>query len=133
MHGAEASFTDRGAELEVLADGPPVELHGDAPALEQLFLNLLFNASEALRPDGRARVELERGADVAVVKVIDSGVGIQPDALALLGTPFYSTKQGGTGLGLPIARRIAAAHGGDLQVESTPGQGTTVTVRLPVA
>ncbi len=67
------------------------------------------------------------------VVVTDTGGGISPDDLEHVLDPFFSTKADGTGLGLPIARQIAAAHGGSLTIESVPGAGTRVEVRLPLA
>jgi len=66
------------------------------------------------------------------VVVTDSGSGISPADLEHVFDPFFSTKADGTGLGLPIARQIAAAHGGSLTIESAPGDGTRVEVRLPL-
>jgi signal transduction histidine kinase len=65
------------------------------------------------------------------VTIRDSGTGIEADELTRIFDPFYSTRPDGTGLGLPIALRIAQAHGGDLSFESELGVGTTVTIRLP--
>ena len=65
--------------------------------------------------------------------VSDTGPGIAPDDLARVLDPFFSTKVDGTGLGLPIARQIATAHGGSLRIDSRPGEGTRVEVRLPLA
>ena len=106
---------------------------GDAIALQQLFLNLLLNSAQAMEPGGRASLVVDiDGADVRVV-VTDSGAGIPASDLEHVLDPFFSTKTDGTGLGLPIARQIAAAHGGSLRIESVPGDGTRVEVRLPLA
>lgn len=129
--------------------GEGTRVVGDAAALEQLFLNLLLNAAEALEGEGPRRVEVEVlpvGTRVGVgenkgtptgglveVRIRDTGRGIPPEALDRVFEPLYSTKSGGTGLGLVIANRIARAHGGTVALESRPGQGTTVTVRLPGA
>jgi two-component system NtrC family sensor kinase len=109
-----------------------ITLDGDAVALEQLFLNLLLNAAQALPPGGVARVTLATEGQRVIVRIIDNGPGIAALALVDDGALLRTTKPGGTGLGLPIARRIAAAHGGELRIESTPGNGTTVVVRLPM-
>jgi signal transduction histidine kinase len=84
-------------------------------------------------PGGRASLVVDiDGADVRVV-VTDSGAGIPAADLERALDPFFSTKADGTGLGLPIARQIAAAHGGSLKIESMAGNGTRVEVRLPLA
>jgi len=102
-------------------------------ALEQLFLNLLLNAAQALERGGSASLTLDVDGSDARIVVTDSGSGIPPEELIHVLDPFFTTKADGTGLGLPIARQIATAHGGSLRVESAPGQGTRVEVRLPLA
>ena len=83
------------------------------------------------RPTRRPRAELsERRA--LVVTVVDDGGGIASEHLARVAQPFFTTRQNGTGLGLPIARQIAVAHGGSLDVTSQVDRGTTVTVTLPL-
>jgi signal transduction histidine kinase len=129
---ARPEFAARGGTLEPLdAALPDVRLHGDAAALEQLFLNLLLNAAQALAPGGRARIEVEQAAESVEVRIRDGGAGIDPARLPGLFEPLSTTRPEGTGLGLMIARRIAHAHGGDLELESAPDAGTTVRVRLP--
>jgi signal transduction histidine kinase len=129
------SLRDEGIALETdLADRVPT-LYGDARALNQVFLNLLKNATEAL--DGRGgtvAVSLRTEAGSIVVRVSDDGPGIAPEAQEHLFEPFYTTKSAGrgTGLGLSISQRIASDHGGSITVESSEGTGTTFTVRLPV-
>ena len=133
MRGATPSFTERSATLEPLTADATPEIVGDASALEHLFLNLLINAGQSLAAGGRAQVEVSSANGQAIVRIVDSGVGIPGDQLALLGQPFRTTKPYGTGLGVPIARRIALAHGGELRVDSVPQAGTTATVQLPLA
>jgi signal transduction histidine kinase len=133
LHSAEPEFKARNARLEPAQFGEePISVKGEAAALEQLFLNLLLNAAQALDPGERAGVELNADAGEALISVWDTGSGIAPDDLEKVFKPFYSTRPEGTGLGLAIAQRIAVAHGGDLSIESTPGSGTTVRVRLPL-
>jgi len=132
MASAEPSFVASEAALEPLAlESEPVEVDGDAGALEQLFLNLLLNAAQALDAGGQARVAVCSADDRVVVRISDNGRGVESGDLAEVGTVLQSTKPGGTGLGLPIARRIAAGHGGELRIESVVGEGTTVVVTLP--
>ncbi|MGA2382820.1 MAG: ATP-binding protein [Gemmatimonadales bacterium] len=132
MASAEPSFAESEASLEPLAlECEPVEVDGDAAALEQLFLNLLLNAAQALTAGGHAHVAVDCGDDRVVVRISDNGRGVEWSELAEVGTVLRSSKPEGTGLGLPIARRIAAAHGGELRIESVAGKGTTVIVVLP--
>jgi signal transduction histidine kinase len=131
---AESTFAERGATLSPLTSaGATPWVLGDAVALEQLFLNLLLNSAQAMAPGGRASLTVDiDGADVRVV-VADTGTGIVAQDLERVVEPFFSTKADGTGLGLPIARQIAAAHGGSLTIESVAGNGTRIEVRLPLA
>jgi signal transduction histidine kinase len=110
----------------------PVWINGDDQALEQLFLNLLLNAVQETESGGRVSAAVVVGDD-AVVSIADTGRGIPQDALDRVFEPFYSTKPEGAGLGLAIAWRTAAAHGGRLTIESAVGRGTTVDVALPLA
>ncbi|MCB2187033.1 MAG: PAS domain S-box protein [Deltaproteobacteria bacterium] len=114
------------------ADLPPVM--ADRDRLGQVLLNLLANAVQAGGDDPRVELVLGRGAEGGVeIQVRDHGQGITPEHLAEVFTPFFTTKPRGTGLGLPLARRIVEEHGGALALESTPGQGTRATVNLPPA
>jgi signal transduction histidine kinase len=132
-HAAAPEFEEAGAELTIApADLWKLPVRGDSAALEQLFLNLLLNAAQALEPGGRAVMEVERTGSEAVVSLRDTGTGIPAEELSRVFEPFYSTRSDGTGLGLAIAGRIAAAHGGAIEMESSPGQGTVVRVRIPL-
>jgi two-component system, sporulation sensor kinase E len=106
-------------------------VRGNAGALEQLFLNLLLNAAEAVPPGGRACVALEHCSGGVCVSVTDDGPGIAPELIDRIREPFYTTKERGTGLGLSIAQRISDAHGGELRLESIAGSGTSALVILP--
>jgi signal transduction histidine kinase len=129
---AEPTFQDREAKLEAAAvEADPIPIHGDAAALERLFLKLLLNAAQALGPGGKATVAVEIEDDGVRISIQDDGKGIEPEDLERIFDPFFSTRPDGTGLGLPISQRIAQAHGGDLSVESELDVGTTVTVLLP--
>jgi signal transduction histidine kinase len=112
----------------------------DPHQMEQVFLNLFVNALHAM-PDGGTLVvstalrkdDQEKGAGArAVTEIKDDGVGIPQDHLKSVFDPFFSTKEGGTGLGLPISLGIVEGHGGKLQILSQEGEGTTVIVELPL-
>ena len=128
------AFEQAGTALEVpeTADAPLL-VRGDPSALEQLFLNLLLNAAQAMPTGGRVTISaVSDGPDVEV-SVSDTGHGIPAALLGRVFDPFVSTKPEGSGLGLAIARQIAIAHGGTLQLESEPGLGATARLRLPRA
>ncbi len=114
------------------ADLPRVRL--DRELFKQALLNLLLNAQQAM-PDGgeltiQARKEPAHPCGRVVLDLIDTGNGMAPDVLARVFKPFFSTKAGGTGLGLPTTRRIVEAHGGTLEVQSEVNRGTKFTIRL---
>ena len=108
-------------------------IQADRQQLRQLLLNLFTNASDAMPEGGTLTIRMSV-ADKLLVEIIDTGVGIAPDVLPKVVEPFFTTKPEGkgTGLGLPICRRIVAEQGGDLEIESVPGKGTTVRVALPL-
>ena len=134
LHASEHEMQAAGARVEVDTGDAPLVVLGDAPALEQLFLNLLLNAAQAFdAPGGIVRVRACTDSNRARIEVEDTGRGMSSEALAAAFEPFVTTRDQGTGLGLAIARRIAAAHGGELSLTSVPGTGTTAAVTIPRA
>jgi two-component system NtrC family sensor kinase len=104
----------------------------DPRQLHQVLLNLLLNATQALDGAGRVSVMLSQVDESTVsVSINDTGLGIAPENLAHIFRPFFTTKGHGTGLGLPLARRIVEEHGGKLEVTSDLGHGSTFTLVLP--
>ncbi|MBO6752950.1 MAG: HAMP domain-containing histidine kinase, partial [Spongiibacter sp.] len=103
--------------------------------LNQVFLNLINNAAQAMGGQGTLTVTTERDGDNAVVKVRDTGCGMDADTVAHIFEPFFTTKPvgEGTGLGLSIVFRIIEDHGGQITVESQPGEGTEFRVSLPIS
>ena len=123
-----------GGQVEIV-DGAPVTVDGDPVALQRLFSNLVDNA---LKYGGAAQINVRQEGQAAVVEIVDPGPGLSPDELDRVFQPFYRTDasrnldNGGVGLGLPIARSTARAHGGDVELTSRRG-ATTATVTLPAA
>ncbi len=122
--------------IETALDRGLAPILGDPGALEQVLLNLLVNAREAM-PDG-GRIRIATGAAKGrpgwlFLSVSDTGCGIQPGTLPKLFTPFFTTKAGGTGLGLWISRRIITEHGGSIDVFAESAQGVTWVILLPRA
>jgi PAS domain S-box-containing protein len=111
---------------------PPI--YGNKSQLQQVLLNLLHNASDALQGAGEIVIRVAAAPPDVLVQVCDTGVGMPPEHLARIFEPFFTTKLPGqgTGLGLAVTLGIIEAHAGTISVESTPGVGTTVTVRLPI-
>ncbi len=118
-------------DLDAPAGVPGLEL--DRGMMTQLLLNLLTNALQAIDGEGRIRVSVRPfpGGDGVVLTVADTGRGIPNEDLGKILEPFYTTREHGTGLGLAICQQIVEAHGGALEIESAPGDGTTVVVLLP--
>ena len=116
-------------ELQKAPDLPEVE--HDSDQVHQVLLNLLLNAVQAMEGAGTVRVEIGARDNCASVLVSDTGRGISPQNLPNIFRPFYTTKGGGTGLGLSLAHRIVEEHHGRIEVASTVGQGSTFTVLLP--
>jgi signal transduction histidine kinase len=122
-----------GVTLEArIPDGlPPVGVNRGG--LEQVFLNLLTNALDSMPAGGRIRIQARPAGGRIEVRIEDTGTGIPVEELKRIHEPFYTTKEGGFGLGLAICRSILWEAGGEMTIDSAPGKGTTVTVLLPVA
>jgi two-component system, NtrC family, sensor histidine kinase HydH len=130
-------FAQRRIEASVeMAPGLPA-VRGDAMLLTQVLRSLITNAIEAMDGKGRGgtggqlRISVARGQGAGVtLEVRDSGPGLTPEQLARVGRPFYTTKPRGLGVGLALARRVAEGSGGRLDIDSAPGHGTAVRLRL---
>jgi PAS domain S-box-containing protein len=128
----QGSAADRGVTVERDLERDCV-VSGDTEKLKQVVLNLVMNALEAMKDGGTLRVVVAADADGARLVVADSGIGIEPSALAQVFDPFFTTKEAGTGLGLSIVRKIVDQHGGEVRIESERGAGTRAIVLLPHA
>ncbi|TFG94058.1 MAG: HAMP domain-containing histidine kinase [Myxococcales bacterium] len=119
--------------LEVRIGSRPLEVLANATEMEQLVQNLMRNAAEACSPGGKIRVETDRAGGEVVVTVSDDGRGMSASELERAFDPFYTTRsrEGGSGLGLSICHGIVRAHDGRIEIESVPGYGTRVRIRLP--
>jgi signal transduction histidine kinase len=133
-----------GILLRTQGPGRPAPVRIDEGLFKQALLNLMVNATQAMQPRsgdpahpherrGELMLRVAVGANEATVHVIDTGPGIEPDQLEEIFHPYVSHKAGGTGLGLPTARRIIEEHGGRLVAHSVPGQGSEFVIHLPLA
>jgi signal transduction histidine kinase len=122
----------RSVDLAIEAD--PVDFVTDPGLLRQIVINLLSNAFDAIGPDGHVMVSATVADGTVDVAVRDTGAGISEEDLRSIFEPFYTTKGRGkgTGLGLAICRELAKTLGGSIDVDSTPGKGSTFTVHLPL-
>ncbi len=126
-----------GVALERALGAPGVRLSFDPERLRRVLVNLVDNAAQALAESGEGRdkriiVETRVAGDRFELAVRDNGPGIAPDVLPKVFEPLFSTKSFGTGLGLPMVKRIVEQHGGSVEITSAVGVGTTVRIRLPL-
>ncbi|MBV9740852.1 MAG: PAS domain-containing sensor histidine kinase [Hyphomicrobiales bacterium] len=134
---ADVKSAETGVRLSTIAPMEGVSFEGDQRACRQIVINLVSNAVKFTPKGGRVKVQLRRVGTLIELSVDDTGIGIAPGDLARLGDPFFQAKSSydrpyeGTGLGLSVVRGLVGLHGGSLHVESTPGAGTCVSVRLP--
>ena len=112
--------------------------HGDPRLIRQALLNIISNATKFSHPGGSVVVQARRDQDGGVVIIVlDSGIGMTAEEIAIALTPFGQAESSwqrrfeGTGLGLPLAKKFIELHGGALVIESTPSEGTAVTITLP--
>ncbi len=122
-----------GVRLESASSPARLEVLADPALLEQVIINLVLNACEAVRGLDRPRVELAASLDERgrpVIQVRDNGRGILPENLDKIFVPFFSTKEGGSGIGLSLSRQIMRLHGGSISAASKPGRETVFTLRF---
>ncbi|MGF7035704.1 two-component system sporulation sensor kinase A [Paenibacillus mucilaginosus] len=135
--GTQASLQNIEIDLQRPAGSGPW-IRGNSNQIKQVFINLLKNAMEAMPRGGVIRVGVEEtgetdAAPLSLVRIIDQGGGIAEEQLRVLGEPFYSTKEAGTGLGLMVSHKIVEHHGGSIRITSEMGVGTSIEVVLPAA
>jgi signal transduction histidine kinase len=123
--------TKKGVTLRAQLERGPQTISADGFQLKHAVLNLILNALSATPPGGTIDL-ITSGEDALVIEVRDTGEGIPPELLDRVFEVFFTMREGGTGLGLPIARRIVAEHGGTLTLSSTAGAGTIARITIPV-
>jgi signal transduction histidine kinase len=123
----------KGVSLSLIVEGGPETVKADPFQLKHALLNLVLNALQATPAGGAITIETAGDTRALEVRVRDTGQGIAEEVLPRVFDAFFTTREGGTGLGLPIARRIAEAHGGSLVLRSRDGEGAVARLSLPVA
>jgi|WetSurMetagenome_2_1015567.scaffolds.fasta_scaffold00334_21 signal transduction histidine kinase len=119
--------------LEISGGGTSHTINADIEQMRLVFLNLLLNAVEAVQENGRIAITVEaRGDGKVIIKVIDDGPGVAPENLERIFEPYFSKRPGGTGLGLPLARRIVEEHGGTITASNHLGGGAQFEIILPI-
>jgi signal transduction histidine kinase len=139
VHGLMATSLESSQVQLVVESSPELLIRADSGHLKQVLINLVRNAADAIVGAGTITLSARDAraplggceTDAVILSVSDTGKGIPPEVEKRLFDPFYSTKETGTGLGLPIAARIVERHGGMLQYQTWPGHGTTFGVVLP--
>jgi len=126
----EGAGTLRDRRIRLLADHP-VMVSADAGKLRQVIANVVVNAAEATEATGTITIDASATADRATLTIADDGPGIDPEIRDQIFEPFVTTKSRGTGLGLAIAHAIVDAHGGTIDISSSPETGTLVSLQLP--
>ena len=127
----EERATEAGITL-VVSGNADVTVNADARKLRQALLNLLLNAVQACGRGATVTLDVGRGSgDAARIRVVDQGCGMTAEVMDRIRKPYFTTKEGGSGLGVAVARGLVEQHGGVLTFESQPKQGTTVTIELP--
>lgn len=132
LMGLEAE--DKGVDLEISGE-PGIELFGVPGELKKAVINILTNAIVATPSGGRIEITYAKSSadNQVIIRVSDTGEGINPEDQDKIFQPYFTTKPQGTGLGLAITARVIADFGGTIDAESSPGQGTTIEIRLPSA
>jgi signal transduction histidine kinase len=127
------------ARASIGYDGPGElpRVRMSATELTQVLINVVANGAQAVAargvPHGKVSIVARPDADMLELQIRDDGVGMAPDVLSRVGTPFFTTRPDGTGLGLAQCQRLVGTAGGRFRIESERGIGTTVTIILPIA
>ena len=131
LRGREEELKARKVSAQVEAGAKDPVVFADPEQLKQVFFNVIGNAIDAMDKDPKLRVITSGDDENVYVQFVDSGVGIAKEDVPKVFEPYYTTKKGGHGIGMMIVYRIMRDHGGDVGIDSKPGAGTIVTLRLP--
>lgn len=133
MPAMKEMFRKNGIRVDKSAQGDIPAIPADGLQLREMFTNIVVNAVQAMEKGGTISIFLTQEAGGVRVSISDTGLGMSPEAMKSLFTPFFTTKSRGLGLGLPIARTIVQEHGGTIDVSSKQGRGTVFVVTIPTA
>jgi signal transduction histidine kinase len=129
MHNLmQPKLAQKNIELEVILKEPNLSIQADANLIEQVLINLLVNAIEALKDESHPRIELSAYTDEngkVIIKIADNGAGIPESLLDKVFVPFFSTKKAGTGIGLTLCKQIMVLHRGSIHIRSKENVGTS--------
>ena len=122
---------DAGISVDIISDARAPVVSGDRNQIKQVFFNVLKNAREAMNPGGRIKVRMKTDDEFVYLMIGDTGIGISEADISRVFQPYYSTKDGGSGLGMMICQRIMREHGGQIGIDSRESVGTLVTLQFP--
>jgi two-component system, NtrC family, nitrogen regulation sensor histidine kinase NtrY len=132
LFGAQMTAQEKAPiSCELSLDQDMQAVAADPELLHRALSNLVLNAMDGMPEGGRLTIRTRQLVNAAMVEVSDTGTGLTPEEIERIFTPYYTTKQHGTGLGLAIVQSVVSDHGGKIDVQSTPGRGTTFRVELP--
>ncbi len=123
----QPTFEQKNIELEIILKDPELTLEADTDLIEQVLINLILNAAEAVKEAASPRIQLSgyiTASNKVVIKVADNGIGISPDLMEKIFIPFFSTRKTGSGIGLSLCKQIMMLHKGNIKVQSVAGEGT---------
>ena len=132
IESTAAYLLETGTPLTLECDVPDLDFYADEIKLRQAVINLLKNAAESSSSGSTITLRVSSDTQTLTLEVSDKGCGISPENLQKIFEPFHTTKSYGTGLGLPIVKRIIDSHGGRLSIHSKEGAGTIVGIFLPL-
>jgi two-component system, NtrC family, nitrogen regulation sensor histidine kinase NtrY len=129
----QPTLVQKKIDLEIILKDPDLHIQADLNLIEQVLINLLVNAMEAVRDRQHARIMLSASAvsgNKVVLKIGDNGMGMSPEVMDKIFIPFFSTKKSGSGIGLSLCKQIMMLHKGNIQVQSTEGEGSVFTLQF---
>ncbi len=129
----EPTLEQKNIELEIILKDPDLQVEADASLIEQVLINLLVNAIDAVKEKETARITLigsQSAGKKVWIKIADNGAGMEEEVVDKIFIPFFSTKKNGSGIGLSLCKQIMMLHKGNIQVQSKPGEGTIFTLQL---
>lgn len=127
----QPTFEQKHIELEIILKDPELTMEADTGLIEQVLINLILNAAEAVKEAASPRIQLSgyiSTANKVVIKVADNGIGMSPDLMEKIFIPFFSTRKTGSGIGLSLCKQIMMLHKGSIKVQSVAGEGTAFSL-----
>ena len=132
LHSMKHYIKDHNIKLEYIENEEEIFIKGDYERLKQVVVNLVKNSVEALKGNGIIKVSVKKNKKTVSLRIIDNGPGMSKEELNRIGDLFYSAKEKGCGIGVPISKEIIKLHNGDLKYYSKEGEYTKVAIKIPI-